>query len=149
MVDRRGRPILQYSRLGGSRQGLYYCSPCRKMSRPTNCYLLSFPILVSDFLSLRARPQESCWTLSNIVAGTAAQMAAVCDSPGILGGVIDLLLSDVWEVQKEANFVISNIATASNREFFFCSFFFYFPCHCCCCSPTKIILLSCVSLLLK
>eukprot|EP00903_Cladosiphon_okamuranus_P019512 g17943.t1 len=58
--------------------------------------------------------KETCWTLSNIVAGTAPQMAAVCDSPGILGGVIELLSGDVWEVQKEANFVVSNIATASN-----------------------------------
>lgn len=60
--------------------------------------------------------QEACWTLSNIVAGTSTQMAAVCDTEGTLGGVIDLLSGDVWEVQKEANFVISNVATASNGE---------------------------------
>lgn len=60
--------------------------------------------------------QEACWTLSNIVAGTSPQMASVCDSPGLLGGVIELLSGDVWEVQKEANFVISNVATASDGE---------------------------------
>lgn len=60
--------------------------------------------------------QEACWTLSNVVAGTPAQMALVCDTPGVLGGVIELLSNDVWEVQKEANFVISNIATANKSE---------------------------------
>ncbi len=54
--------------------------------------------------------------MSNIVAGTSQQMAGVCDCPGVLGGVIELLSGDVWEVQKEANFVVSNIATASNCE---------------------------------
>lgn len=73
------------------------------------------------FFPFSRRLQETCWTLSNIVAGTAPQMAAVCDSPGVLGGVIDLLSSDVWEVQKEANFVISNIATASNGELLTCT----------------------------
>ncbi|CAM9487255.1 unnamed protein product [Ectocarpus fasciculatus] len=60
--------------------------------------------------------KEACWTLSNIVAGTPPQMAAVCDSPGLLGGVIELLSGDVWEVQKEANFVVSNVATASDAS---------------------------------
>ncbi|CBJ31635.1 conserved unknown protein [Ectocarpus siliculosus] len=60
--------------------------------------------------------KEACWTLSNIVAGTSPQMASVCDSPGLLGGVIELLSGDVWEVQKEANFVISNVATASDAS---------------------------------
>ena len=79
----------------------------------TQKHLIFFPFF--------RRLQETCWTLSNIVAGTAPQMAAVCDSPGVLGGVIDLLSSDVWEVQKEANFVISNIATASNGELLTCT----------------------------
>lgn len=60
--------------------------------------------------------QETCWTLSNIVAGTPAQMAIVCDAPGVVPGVIEQLEGGVWEVQKEANFVISNIATAGDGE---------------------------------
>lgn len=43
-------------------------------------------------------------------------MAVVCDAPGIVPAVIEQLDGGVWEVQKEANFVISNIATASNGE---------------------------------
>lgn len=60
--------------------------------------------------------QEACWTLSNIAAGTPKQLASMCDSPGILARVIEVLSSDAWEVQKEANFVVSNVATASGRE---------------------------------
>lgn len=58
--------------------------------------------------------KETCWTLSNIVAGTPEQMALVCDAPRIIPGVIEELASGAWEVQKEANFVVSNIATSSN-----------------------------------
>lgn len=43
-------------------------------------------------------------------------MAVVCDAPGVVQGVIDQLEGGVWEVQKEANFVISNIATAGDGE---------------------------------
>ncbi|CAN0402636.1 unnamed protein product, partial [Hapterophycus canaliculatus] len=60
--------------------------------------------------------KEACWTLSNIAAGTPAQLASMCDSPGVLARVIEVLSSDAWEVQKEANFVVSNVATASNRK---------------------------------
>lgn len=49
-----------------------------------------------------------------MVAGTPAQMAMVCDTPGIISGVVGQLSSGVWDVQKEANFVVSNIATSSN-----------------------------------
>lgn len=60
--------------------------------------------------------QETCWTLSNIVAGTPAQMAVVCDAGTVVSRVIEQLESAEWEVQKEANFVISNIATAGDGE---------------------------------
>ena len=54
--------------------------------------------------------------LSNIVAGTSAQLALACDTPGVLASVIELLSSDVWDVQKEATFVVSNVATAGKGE---------------------------------
>lgn len=54
--------------------------------------------------------------LSNIVAGTPEQLVLACDTPGILPSVIELLSGDVWDVQKEANFVVSNIATAGDGE---------------------------------
>lgn len=60
--------------------------------------------------------QECCWMLSNIVAGTPEQLAIMFDTPGIIPSVIELLSGDVWDVQKEANFVVSNIATSGNGE---------------------------------
>lgn len=54
--------------------------------------------------------------LSNIVAGTPEQLAIMFDTPGIIPSVIELLSGDVWDVQKEANFVVSNIATSGNGE---------------------------------
>ncbi|CAM9795651.1 unnamed protein product, partial [Choristocarpus tenellus] len=60
--------------------------------------------------------KEACWTLSNVAAGTPSQLEAVCMQPGVIAGVIELLEGGEWEVQKEANFVISNIATAGNEQ---------------------------------
>ncbi|CAM9512442.1 unnamed protein product [Ascophyllum nodosum] len=60
--------------------------------------------------------KETCWMLSNIVAGTSAQLALACDTPGVLASVIELLSSDVWDVQKEATFVVSNVATAGKAS---------------------------------
>lgn len=89
-----------------------YNIPTHRRSILKSTYLYS----VFYRVCLCPHEQEACWTLSNIVAGTPPQMAAVCDSPGLLGGVIELLSGDVWEVQKEANFVVSNVATASDGE---------------------------------
>ncbi|CAN0027728.1 unnamed protein product [Sphacelaria rigidula] len=50
--------------------------------------------------------------LSNIVAGTPAQISVVCNSGNVVARVIEHLKLAEWDVQKEANFVISNIATA-------------------------------------
>jgi len=56
--------------------------------------------------------KEACWTLSNIAAGTPAQVASLLACPSIVQKVMQLLGSDNFQVQKEAVWVIANLCTA-------------------------------------
>jgi importin subunit alpha-1 len=55
--------------------------------------------------------KEACWVLSNIAAGTHAQIGLVLKTRGCMARVVDLAISSEWEVRKEAIWVVSNIAT--------------------------------------
>merc|ERR1712032_143135 len=56
--------------------------------------------------------KEACWTLSNIAAGTPAQVSSLLACPSIVQKVMQLLGSDNFQVQKEAVWVIANLCTA-------------------------------------
>lgn len=58
----------------------------------------------------KAIRKESCWTISNITAGTRDQIQAVLDN-GLIPPVIHLLQTADFDIKKEAAWVISN-ATA-------------------------------------
>ena len=60
----------------------------------------------------RAIRKEACWVLSNVAAGTQAQIQTVFKAG--LSHVNDLALNSEWEVRKEAIWVLSNIATGGS-----------------------------------
>lgn len=61
--------------------------------------------------------KEALWVLSNVAAGTAAQLKSLCSTPDLLQRVLGQLSSNVeWDCRKEAAWVTSNIATSSTRE---------------------------------
>lgn len=60
--------------------------------------------------------KETCWVLSNIAAGTHAQIGLVLKTKGCLGRVVEMAISSEWEVRKEAIWVISNIATGGTDK---------------------------------
>jgi len=58
--------------------------------------------------------KETCWTLSNICAGTEMQVSLLIET-GIIDKMIDLVNNDVYEIQREAGWSISN-ATALKSQ---------------------------------
>jgi hypothetical protein len=61
--------------------------------------------------------KESLWVLSNIAAGSAAQLRMLCSTPDLLARVLAQLCANVeWDCRKEAAWVVSNIATSASRE---------------------------------
>lgn len=53
--------------------------------------------------------KEACWALSNITAGSAAQVELVLGSSCLLAVVIEKLGTDEYEVKKEAAWVLANV----------------------------------------
>ena len=67
--------------------------------------------------SKRMIRKEACWVLSNIAAGTEAQISTVLKLPkGGMQRVIEMAQSSEWEVRKEAIWVVSNIATGGSES---------------------------------
>ncbi len=58
--------------------------------------------------------KETCWTLSNIAAGTVAQIGLVCGTTGLLAGVAASLAEGEWDIQKEAAWIISNLVAGGS-----------------------------------
>lgn len=66
--------------------------------------------------SKRMVRKESCWVLSNIAAGTTAQIKTILRTKGLTQRVIEMAEEDQWEVRKEAIWVVSNIATGGSDK---------------------------------
>ncbi len=58
--------------------------------------------------------KETCWTLSNIAAGTVAQVGLLCGATGLLAGVAASLAEGEWDIQKEAAWIISNLVAGGS-----------------------------------
>lgn len=56
------------------------------------------------------------WTISNFAAGTAEQIAAVMNTPGLVDEVIRAAELATWEVRKEAVWVICNLVTSGTSS---------------------------------
>ena len=59
--------------------------------------------------------KEVMWTISNILAGTGPQIAAVA-AGGLMEYVVRALESDSWDVKKEAVWCISNVVVGGSKE---------------------------------
>jgi len=66
----------------------------------------------------RAIRKEACWALSNITAGTQAQVQAVIDNSNgaIFPAMINILRTDDYEVKKEALWMIANASNSGSEE---------------------------------
>jgi len=77
--------------------------------------LKSFHYLLSSPTSKKNVKKETCWTISNITAGTQEQLQAVIDAD-IIPPLIDLLANADFEVKKEAAWAISNSTTGGRKD---------------------------------
>ena len=68
----------------------------------------------------RALRKEACWSLSNITAGTPSQIQVVLDAEGVIATTLQKAMpeGDVFEVRKEALWVIGNAFSGGTREQF-------------------------------
>lgn len=61
--------------------------------------------------------KEVCWSLSNITAGSAAQIQ-MCLNLGIIDKLIYILIHDDIEIKKEAVWAVSNSTAGASAEQF-------------------------------
>jgi importin subunit alpha-1 len=74
------------------------------------------PKLVSLLQSARKGVRkEAVWTLSNITAGSKAQIQTVIDAGGV-SELVKQLEQGEWEVKKEAAWAVSNYTSGGTRE---------------------------------
>lgn len=59
--------------------------------------------------------KETCWTVSNITAGTAQQIQLVIDA-NLIPPLVNILKEDQFDVQKEAAWAISNITSGGTDD---------------------------------
>ena len=67
------------------------------------------PLLLSRRRNFR---REAAWAVSNIAAGTHAQISALLATRGLLDAVLETMVSAEWHVRKEAAWVVCNAAAA-------------------------------------
>jgi len=60
--------------------------------------------------------REACWAISNVAAGTRAQIDHMMTVPGLVQGVVSSLRTGEWVVRKEACWVVFNVATTGTPE---------------------------------
>jgi hypothetical protein len=56
-----------------------------------------------------------CWALSNIAAGTPSQISLLFKTKGVMATVVNYARTAVWEVRKEAIWVVSNAFTGGDH----------------------------------
>jgi hypothetical protein len=71
------------------------------------------PMLRSHRRNVR---REACWAISNVAAGTHAQIGALLATPGLVAAVLDTMRSSEWHVRKEAAWIVCNTAAAGAPE---------------------------------
>ena len=60
--------------------------------------------------------KETCWALSNIAAGSPAQLNVLMANVKVVPGIVEALSSGTeWDVRKEAAWIVSNIATSGQH----------------------------------
>lgn len=59
--------------------------------------------------------KETCWTISNITAGTAKQIQLVIDA-NLISPLVNILKEDQFDVQKEAAWAIANICSGGTDQ---------------------------------
>ena len=64
----------------------------------------------------KAVRKETCWTLSNITAGTQQQIQQVAHFPGMLAHLIAHVRDSEWDVKKEAAWAVANMTTTATPE---------------------------------
>ncbi len=60
-------------------------------------------------------PQEACWTISNITAGTKEQIQSVVEA-GILPPLVHLLGTAEFDIKKEAAWALSNATSGGSHD---------------------------------
>ena len=60
--------------------------------------------------------KETCWALSNVAAGTKAQVEALISVPGMMGEVVRIMGEGAYEVAKEACWILTNICTGGDKS---------------------------------
>jgi importin subunit alpha-6/7 len=71
------------------------------------------PLLRSGRKNVR---REACWAVSNVAAGTHAQITSLLSTPGLIQAVLDIMRSSDWHVRKEATWIVCNSAAAGAPE---------------------------------
>ena len=67
------------------------------------------PLLSHEKKNIR---KETCWLLSNIAAGTPAQLTLLMNTPQLIPRVLEQLSSSAeWDVRKEACWIVSNLSS--------------------------------------
>ena len=60
--------------------------------------------------------REACWVISNITAGSSAQVSAVLNRPSIMTKVLSLFETDSNDVKREICYIFSNMAHAGDQQ---------------------------------
>ncbi len=68
------------------------------------------PLLSSESKAIR---KEACWIISNIAAGTVAQIQEVIDTEELVSMLVQVMTHDEFVIKKEAAWAISNATTGA------------------------------------
>jgi hypothetical protein len=60
--------------------------------------------------------KEACWALSNVAAGTPAQVDALMSAPKLVEMLIDRMVNDEFDVKKEAAWTVANVLHAYKAD---------------------------------
>jgi importin subunit alpha-2 len=60
--------------------------------------------------------KEACWLLSNVAAGSSAQIETLVKNESLLKQVAEMAVTSDWEVRKECAWTVSNILTMGKTD---------------------------------